>query len=321
MTRFSFLAAILLSVSAAAQQKINFENAPASPEIFAAGAVSSGLSERDFALSPDGTELLYTVQLPQGLFQTLVYRKKDSKGNWSKPAIASFAGKFSDLEPAFSADGKKLFFSSNRPVSGTAIKDFDIWVVEKVNGSWGEPKNLGAPVNTEADEFYPSVAKNGNLYFTAAYKNGPGKEDIYMATWNNGSFREAVALDTTVNSKTYEFNAFISPDEDFVIFTSYGRKDDKGSGDLYISLKDPSGHWKPAVNLEFLNSKKIEYCPFVSPDRKILFFTSERIDIPQTYIDKPLSMEGLQKIMSSPKNGNGDIYWISFETILKKVRG
>lgn len=301
---------ILTVQTIAAQDLIDFSKAPGEPTVFAAGVISSGLSERDLAISPDGKEIFYTIQLPQGLYQTLVCRRKDSKGKWGQPEVPSFAGHYSDLEPAFSADGKRLYFSSNRPLSGTAIKDFDIWVVERVNGQWGEPRNLGAPVNTSEDEFYPSLARNGNLYFTAAYKEGTGKEDIYFAKPLNGGFSSPTLLDTAINSKTYEFNAFVSPDEDYIIFTSYGRKDDKGRGDLYMSRKDASGNWQPAVNLAILNSEKLDYCPSVSPDGTLLFFTSERLAIPKSYPDQPLSFSQLKNKMNSPQNGNSDIYWI-----------
>lgn len=316
MTRISLFILFLSVFSVSAQQHIGFNKPPALAEIFGKDFISTGTSERDFALSPDGTELFYTLQSPQGIFQTIVYSKKDSKGNWSKPEVASFAGKFSDLEPAFTADGKKLFFSSNRPVSGSAIKDFDIWVVEKANGKWGEPSNLGLPVNTAADEFYPSITKTGNLYFTAAYTNGIGKEDIFMAKSENGKYGEPVVLDTAVNSKMYEFNAFVSPEEDFIIFTSYGRKDDKGRGDLYMSMKDASGNWQPAKNLSMLNSGKLDYCPFVSFDKKILFFTSERNSLKSSFVDRPAKIDELVKSFTSPQNGGGDIYWVSFDKIL-----
>ncbi len=316
MQRSLFLILLFQSLTASAQQKIDLSHPPAIPLLFAPGIISTGLGERDFAISPDGTAILYTLQSPQGMFQTILEIKKQPDGSWSKPAIASFAGKYSDLEPAFSADGKKLFFSSNRPLSGTEIKDFDIWVVEKENGKWGEPKNIGAPVNTAEDEFYPSVAKNGNLYFTAAYKNAVGKEDIYIAQWQNDRYNEPVPLDTAVNSKTYEFNAFVSPEEDYVIFTSYGRKDDKGRGDLYMSIKDAAGKWQPAKNLASLNSEKLDYCPFVSFDKKSLFFTSERINLKKAYPDKPVKVDELIRSFTSPQNGGGDIYWVSFESIL-----
>ncbi len=318
MIKLFLLVSFSVSLTAAAQQTPDFAQPPASPELFVAGIISTGLSERDFALSPDGTEMFYTLQSPQGIFQTILYSKKDKQGKWSKAEIAPFAGKYSDLEPVFTADGKKLFFASNRPVGGTEIKDFDIWVVEKENGNWGDPKNIGAPVNTTADEFYPSITKSGNLYFTAAYKNAVGKEDIYLARWENGHYTEPVPMDTAINSNMYEFNAFVSPDEDFILFTSYGRKDDKGRGDLYMSKKDAKGKWQPAKNLALLNSEKLDYCPFVSPDKKILFFTSERVGLKKSYQDKPVKIDELIKSFTSVQNGGGDIYWVSFEWIINQ---
>ncbi len=317
MIRINLLILLFVSLNTAAQQNVGFDRPPASPEIVATNIISTGLSERDFTLSPDGTEILYTLQSPQGMFQTILQMKKQANGSWSKPEVAPFAGKYSDLEPAFTADGKKLFFASNRPVSGTEIKDFDIWAVEKENGKWGEPKNIGAPVNTAADEFYPSVTKSGNLYFTAAYKNAIGKEDIYLAKWENGKYSEPAPMDTAINSKLYEFNAFVSPDEDFIIFTSYGRKDDKGRGDLYISKKDASGKWQPAKNLTYLNSEKLDYCPFVSFDKKLLFFTSERINLKKLYPGKPVKVDELIKSFTAVQNGGGDIYWVSFESVMQ----
>ncbi len=316
MQRSFFLTLLFLSLTAAAQQNVDLSHPPATPQLFALGIISTGLGERDFAISPDGTQILYTLQSPQGVFQTILEINKQPNGSWSKPVIASFAGKYSDLEPAFSADGKRLFFSSNRPLSGTEIKDFDIWVVEKENGKWGEPENIGAPVNTIADEFYPSVAKNGNLYFTAAYKNGVGKEDIFLTRWENGKYNEPLPLDTAVNSKTYEFNAFVSPDEDYIIFTSYGRKDDKGRGDLYMSMKDASGKWLPAKNLALLNSEKLDYCPFVSFDKKSLFFTSERTGLKRSYPGKAAGVDELIRSFTSAQNGGGDIYWVSFNSVI-----
>ncbi len=317
MQRSFFFILLFLSLASAAQQNIDLSHPPATPRLFAQGIISTGLGERDFAISPDGTQILYTLQSPQGIFQTILEINKQPNGSWSKPVIASFAGKYSDLEPAFSADGKKLFFSSNRPLGGTEIKDFDIWVVEKESGKWGEPENIGAPVNTAEDEFYPSVAKSGNLYFTAAYKNAVGKEDIYLARWQNNKYNDPLPLDTAVNSKTYEFNAFVSPDEDYILFTSYGRKDDKGRGDIYMSIKDAGGKWQPAKNLFLLNSEKLDYCPFVSAGKKVLFFTSERNSLKRSFPGSPVKLDELNKLFTSPQNGGGDIYWISTDALFR----
>ena len=314
MLKFLVFAQVtLLMMNSYGQDKLEFKNLPKAAGLFAEGFVSTPMYERDMAISPDGTEMLYTTMVPFSNFQTIMYSKK-SGSKWSQPEVVSFCGKYSDLEPAFSSDGKRLYFSSNRPLDGDKAKDFDIWYVEKVNGSWSEPKNLGSPINTSADEFYPSLASNGNIYFTAQYKNGIGREDIYVARYENGSYLQPVVLDTMVNSSFFEFNAFVSPDEKFIIYSSQGRKDEKGRGDLYISVKDENNNWKKAQNLAILNSDRLDYCPFVSFDQKILFFSSEKHDLKRSF-KEPVNYQTLKQSVSQPLNGLGNIYWIDFQSL------
>lgn len=318
MKNVSILVLVLISGVVQGQSKLDLSNPPAEVSLFAEGFVSTYINERDFALSPDGNEIYFTISTPQSTFQTIVFSQKNKYGSWSKPEVVSFGGKYSDLEPAFSADGKSLYFASNRPLKGNTPKDFDIWIVERNGIGWGEPRNAGTSINTVSDEFYPSIARNGNLYFTAQYKNGVGNEDIFMARWKNGAYEKAVALDTAINSKGYEFNAFVDPDEQFILFTGYGRKDDTGRGDLYVSLKDATGNWLPAKNIKFLNSTKLDYCPYVSPDKKILFFTSERSALPVSF-ESNTNYQQIQKFSQNTLNGTGNIYWVSFDNVLVSI--
>ncbi len=306
---------LVCAVTASAQDTILFNDPPQTPQLLAPGIINTSMGERDFALSPDGTELFYTLQAGQGLFQTLIRRTYLGNGTWTAPEIAPFAGNYSDLEPAFTADGNRLYFSSNRPSTGREPKDFDIWYVDKTNGIWGQPQNAGSAINTAADEFFPSVVKDGSLYFTANYKTGIGKEDIYRAQWKNNGFEKPIALDTAVNSISWEFNAFVSPTEDFIIFSSFGRKDEKGGGDLYISRKNKYGKWQPAQNLEELNSPRLDYSPFVNPSGNILFFTSEQTVIQPTYLPGPVTYRQLRADVNSYKNGTGNIYWMDFSKL------
>jgi len=291
--------------------------APTKPAVYQEGIVSTNLSERDMAISPDGNEMYYTIQSGMGVFSTIVVMKKKGNG-WTAPEIAPFSGMFSDLEPAFNHDGSKLFFCSNRPTSGDQKKDYDIWVMDKSGAGWGYPRNLGPAVNTAADEYYPSVGKSGNIYFTAEYpEKGIGREDIHVSKWIDGSYQASAVLDTAVNSKMYEFNAFVSADESFIIFTSYGRKDDAGGGDLYISEKDASGQWMKARNMVELNSTRLDYCPYVSPDQKTLYFTSNRHDLMSSY-KKPTTLDQLRKSYQGMLNGTDNLYWVSFESVRSK---
>lgn len=310
----SFLA-LTLSLNAQKKIAVSVGAPPDNLSMFGENSISTFINERDFALSPDGKEIYFTISTPKSSFQTIVYCRKEKDGLWTSPEVAPFAGSFSDLEPAFSSDGNTLFFSSNRPSDGKSTKDFDIWKVTRIGSGWSNPENLGTMVNTPADEFYPSVTHSGNLYFTAAYEGGVGKEDIYVSHFLRGSFQKPVPIDTAVNTRFYEFNAFVAPDERYILFTSYGRKDDTGGGDLYISIKDTSGKWQTARNLKSLNSRQLDYCPFVSQDGKSLFFTSERHQLPVSFSDSKATVKTIGEIMLSPANGNGNIYWINFQNV------
>jgi Tol biopolymer transport system component len=283
--------------------------------LFAPGAISNEFGNRDMAISPDGNEIFYTMQYLRGLISVIMCTK-EANGKWSSPEVASFSGIYNDLEPAFSPDGTKLFFVSNRGLNNEGkIKDYDIWFVTKENGEWTEAKNVGAPVNSEKDEFYPSITKRGDIYFTRAVEGR--EEDILFCRFLNGNYSVAEALPDAINSVNDEFNAFVDPDEQFIVFSVYGRKDDNGGGDLYISKKNEKGEWMQAVNSgTTINSKSLDYCPYITPDKKYFFFTSNRhaIKIP---FDKKQNIKSLERVLHSPLNGYDNIYWVEASAILK----
>jgi WD40-like Beta Propeller Repeat len=311
ISRMKFLSLLFLIFSApvifAQSFKLNFA-IDTVPSVFGPGTISDGLSNRDMALSPANDELFYTLQYGTQ-FNAILYSRKIS-GGWSKPEIAPFSGRYGDLEPAFSPDGKRLYFTSNRPLTDTGkeAKDFDLWYVDKKSSGWGEPVNMGAIINSTKDEFYASVAKNGNLYFTR--DNDSAKDDIFLSTFKNGVYSAPVALGETVNSRGYDFNAFVDPDEKYMIFSSYKRSDDMGGGDLYISINN-NGKWAPAVHMELpINSVALDYSPFVSFDKKYFFFSSRRSLLKLTP-GKMTNLQEVQKSLAAYGNGNEDIYLVS----------
>lgn len=276
----------------------------------------SHFSVRDFTLSPNKEELFFTVESNKNTIATIIQMVKKN-GQWQMD-VAPFSGRYYDLEATFAPDGKTLYFVSNRPLQkDSAVKDFDIWKTEKVNGIWQAPKNLGAVVNTEADEFYPSVSSNSTIYFTAQYKHSKGKEDIWMSKLVNGNYTQPESVSDSVNSEKYEFNAYVTPDESAIIFTSCGRADDLGGCDLYISKKDVNGNWTKAKNVgPDINSTALDYCPFISFDKKFFVFTSNRSKLQKSYNNK-MNIDSFLKEMSQLQNGKGNLYWIDAKKILE----
>lgn len=294
----------------------NISAQPASnkPAIFEAGKISDTYPNRDMAISPDGSELFYTIQFTKGLYSVIMHSVKKN-GRWGNPEVASFSGIHSDLEPSFSPDGKTLYFSSSRPLKDTgAEKDFDIWYVTKANGVWQNPQNMDAPVNTVDDEFYASVTKSGNLYITRGTEGR--NDDIKMCRFVNGHYDEAVSLSDSVNSAGFEFNAYVDPDETFILYTAYRRPGGKGSGDIFISFRNSSGAWGKGINLLSINSASMDYCPFVSADKKWLYFTSDRPAFTAPFSTKQTA-KTIRQLLNNPGNGFDDIYVVDFEEILK----
>ncbi len=304
----------LLSCKESPQANFDLVESPQSLEIFAKDLISTHLYERDMAISPDGTELIYTLGDYKQHRRCLVLLTK-AAGTWNPAEILPFSGEYQDIEPFFTPDGKRLFFASNRPMhdSISEAKDYNIWYSERAGSSWGDPVALDENINTPKDEFYPSLGKSGNLYFTATRGDGIGREDIFIAKFENGKYQQPQVLDSTINTQVYEFNAYIHPEEDLLIFSSFGRKDDLGGGDLYYSKKDAAGNWQTAIHMESpINSDKLDYCPFIDLKGGNFYFTSERIRKSDHKLHSP---EDLIKFAQETGNGMGDIYRIGLKEL------
>jgi len=280
------------------------------PSIF---AISDGLNNRDFTISPAGDEIFYSIQQRDFGISTIL-RLYKKNGVWSAPEVAPFSGRYNDLEAAFSPDGNRIYFVSNRPSSQTdTTDDFDIWFVNKTAGGWSEPVHAGFVINSPKNEWYPSVARNGNIYFTAELKDGKGREDIVMCEWKDGAYLPPVTLPEAVNSKDFEYNAFVDPDEQFILFCAEGRADNLGRADIYMSKKDAKGTWLPAKHLGGgVNTKFQDYCPYVTPDKKLFFFSSNR-SLNQTPFAQKQDYRRISSMLKSAGNGLDDIYWMNWK--------
>lgn len=262
---------------------------------------------RDFTISQDQEEFYATAQSPLGEISVVV-RGDLSDSKWSL-SIASFSGSSHDMEPFLSPDELKLYFVSNRTSAVKAGNDYDIWYTQRAsdNDPWAEPANLGAPVNSTGNEFYPSVANNGNLYFTSDGQGSKGKDDIFFAEMSEGSYAQPLSLGYEINSEGYEFNAYIDPTESFLIYTAYNRADGLGSGDLYISTRATGREWTPARNMGAVNSSQMDYCPYYDSQRQILYFTSRRSDMSKTSFD---NISELLMTLTKVENGLSRVYAI-----------
>lgn len=285
-----------------------------SARLFAPGIISTGMDERDFAITPDGNEIFFCREAGNFRYVTIFHtRRTDSV--WSAPEVFEYCANpaYKYVEPHISPDGTKLYFISDMPADSASEGNEDIWVCTQTDGRWSEPRNVGSPVNTGSKEFFPSVTEDGTIYYTHLDTLAV-EEFIYRSRLVDGAYQQPEKLDPHVNIGRARYNAFVGPDESYIIIPAYGMPDSYGATDYYISFRDSLDNWSRPVNMgpEINSSFSREWSASVSPDGKYLFLMSDRMG--NRSLEK-LDAESLQNFHNSPRNGSSDIYWISTRVI------
>lgn len=286
------------------------------PTIFGNGVISTGDFDSHPAFTPDGKTLYFLRSSPTFNFWTIVVSHFENN-RWSAPEVLPVSGQYRDADPFITRDGKRFYFISDRPkdaadASATG-RGLDIWFMEKSGTGWGPPQNLGAPVNSPGNEWYPTIADDGTIYFGSDRNGGNGGTDIYRSRLVNGKYSEPENLGDAINTQFEEFEPYISPDQKYLIFMTQ-RPGGHGGSDLYLSYQR-EGSWTKAVNLgDKINSSGSEYSPLVTPDGKYFFWSSTR-SAASTSQTKRLTYQDFITKLRSPGNGLGDIYQIDLSAL------
>ena len=287
------------------------------PVVFAPGIVSTGLYTRDIAITSDGTEIYFCIS---DAAATAILVTKLVNNRWTEPAIAPFSGKgFFDFEPHISPDGTKFFFLSNRPPIGKEAKPGwfyqKIWMMNRTDKGWSEPQMTDEPVNSENNEFFPSVTNEQVLYFTRSAKNGTPL--IYRSAFKNGSYEKPERLSLSIPEEGMLFNAFISPEENFLITCAQGIDSTNVDQDYYISFRTSDGKWSDLVKFgpEINSPGDNANSAYVSPDGKYLFFSSSRKDPSLLQVTSGIPLSSIIKSKSIPGTGASAIYWVNAKII------
>ena len=283
---------------------------------FAPGVISTGDYESHAAFTPDGREM-YFLKLAPNFSRWTIFVSRYNDGRWSEPEVAPFSGQYQDADPYITADGKRFYFISDRPVEtgGERLSHHDIWVMDKTESGWSAPRHLPAPVNSDADEWYPVALKNGTLYFGSQRKESNGFSDIYRAMPQSDGTYSVENLGSPVNSGAGEYEAFVTEDEQLLLLAITRRPDSLGDIDLYVSHKQPNGKWSEPVNLgPEINSPARELSPKLTPDGKYLVWMSCRAPALPPKPQQRTTAEVLQELRA-PGNGLGDIYQIDVSAV------
>lgn len=259
-------------------------------KVFAPDFVSTEYGELNSILTSDGNEFYFSRRgIPEKPSAIMV--SKMINNIWTKPEPVDFTSKYDDIDLFIKPDGISLIFCSDRPhrKDDDIKRDHDFWVSKRKGNIWTEPVLFAKAALSDYEDFFPVVTKSGNLYFNSQ-RGGQGTNDIYCSKFKDGKYTPAKKLPAPINTEYTEFDAYVSPDENMIIFSST-RPGGSGWSDIYISFKKADGRWSDAKNLgKEINSPWSEYGSAISPDGKYFFYTSN-------------------------KKGSEDIYWISAKFI------
>ena len=249
--------------------------------------VNSEQWEYGHCVSADGLELYYMYggsydpNDPAFDWDLSVSTRPTVDDDWGPPAnLGPVVNSLNDdMGPCNSYDGLELYYQSNRP--GGAGLD-DIWVSRRAtrNDPWGEPENLGPPVNTETWDYNPRISQDGlELYF--AYGLDPQlavtKRDTKDSPWG-----EPVDLGPVVNNWSCQDGLWPSSDGLVLIFSDFWACDPRpgGLGETDIWLTRRAGkdaEWTIPVNIGApVNTEYAEDFAMISADGSMLYFNSNR---------------------------------------------
>jgi len=145
----------------------------------------------------------------EGINQLNIYYAELIDGQWRDIQSVSFNNsEYSVGHPALSPDGKTLYFVSDMP-GGQG--DSDIYKVAiNTDGSFGQPQNLGAGINTEGKEVFPFIGDDGTLYFSSDGHLGLGGLDVFKAPKSGSGFGAVENIGVPINSTADDFSFSIN---------------------------------------------------------------------------------------------------------------
>lgn len=205
-------------------------------------------NEGTITFTPDGKTMVFgkgNTNKKKGGVDVDLYLSRFRNSTWTEPIPVNINTQFRDeldpvaqnyswdSSPAFSPDGRTLYFASNRPkgYGGTDIYSAQM----DSRGRFTRVRNLGPEINTPGNEMFPYVAEDGRLYFASDGHPGFGGLDLFTVKRENGKTK-IENLGQPMNSSGDDFGIFLfRPDRGF--FTS-NREGGKGDDDIYTFVNE-----------------------------------------------------------------------------------
>lgn len=206
---------------------------------------------------------------------------------WSEPVSLgpTINGPFNDQQAALSKDGLTLYFASNRPLTPGAALHNEIWVAHRecLECPFGEPMNLGAPVNTPGNDAAPVLSRDEHwLFILTDRADGFGSADVWAAyredVHDDLGWQAPVNLGSGVNGFGFDGGAayFENEGSGAQLFFNKSPLQTPGGGDIFVSTQNSDGSWGTAVAVDELNTPLTDQRPSISHNGLDIYFFSNR---------------------------------------------
>lgn len=265
ITKALGLAALVLGLGCSPDRQVPASEDKPQVELFSPGVVSTELPEFATTFSPSGDTVFFNRMSADRSRIDLLYSVRKS-GAWSAPAVVSVAERVRVIDPFISADGKRLYFSSDSPVDGDPATSFNLWYAERTPSGWGDPVPLPRPINSDSSDVFNSFADDGTMVFSS---RRDGIRRVYSTRLENWGWSDPVLLhfgDLDEGS-----NPAISPAGNLIVISA---RSEGEPPDLHVSCRSGSDWTEPRRLPEPVNSPYTEFAPGFTPTH--LYFTSER---------------------------------------------
>jgi len=182
--------------------------------------IYSEFNEGAASISANGRTLIFTMcdkGRTIGSCDLFISRKYGEV--WSSPENLGEVvnSKNWDSQPSLKADGKTLYFSSDRP-GGLGRRD--IWYTQFKANTWTQPKNMGIIINTTKDDVTPFIHTNGeNLIFASNGRVGFGGFDLFMSEFKESRWQVPKNLGSSINNNLNQLSFIISADGSMAYFS------------------------------------------------------------------------------------------------------
>lgn len=210
------------------------------PEQFSTNVFQGDVNEGTPAFSKDGKTMILARgnngKKKGGLDVDLYISRLGDGGAWSQPLRLPISDSTAwDGSPAFSGDGKTLYFASNRAGGAGGIDLYRTSI--DASGRFSRPVNMGRDINTPGDEMFPFVGPNARLYFSSDGHPGLGKLDVFVATRSGGVTR-VENMGQPINSPADDFGLiYTDPSKGYL---ASNRPGGKGDDDIYFFQEGPT---------------------------------------------------------------------------------